>query len=106
MPEGFGRMAGLPFQDVVLPISSEGKLTEVKHALQRIDAGTEFINWWNAVVAEDIVLPVKLISNSANCSCFHHLLDYTCRYLYIYINIYVIYLQYIYSYINIDELFL
>lgn len=69
-PRVLGRMAGLPFQDVVLPISSEGKLSEVKHALQRIDAGTEFINWWNAVVAEDIVLPVKLISNSANCSCF------------------------------------
>lgn len=68
-PRVSGRMAGLPFQDVVLPIS-QGKVTEVKQALQRLDAGNEFINWWNAVLAEDIVLPIKLIFNSANCSCF------------------------------------
>ena len=69
-PRVSGRMAGLPFQDVVLPLSCEGKLTQVKQAVLRLDAGSEFINWWNAVLAEDIILPCKLICKSVNCSCF------------------------------------
>ena len=69
-PRVSGRMDGLPFGHVVLPISSEGKLSQVKVAVQQLDAGGEFINWWNAVVAEDIILPCKLISNSVNWSCF------------------------------------
>ena len=69
-PRVSGRMAGLPFLDVVLPISGEGKLTQVKQAVERLEAGAEYINWWNAVLAKDIILPCTLISNSVNCSCF------------------------------------
>ena len=69
-PRVSGRMVGIPFHDVLLPVSAEGKVTQVKDALQRLEAGSDFINWWNAVLAEDIVPPSKLIYNTVNCLWF------------------------------------
>lgn len=67
MDRNKGRAIGLPFQGSVLPIS-HGKLLQTKDALRGISptAGQQVLDWWNAVVAEDITIPgsTRLLNNT------------------------------------------